>query len=261
MGKYGGATVKCEVCPDHVTHANSEIVGHKADGRCRCVHRRPTCQKKWRKQKAKLMAKWPELRSAQPAATPLVQEEAAVKVEATNAAQHPDPTPAAPAAPSLTLSLAEPPEKAHHRGGRGRSYRTPAALDERIAEHFRTRPWRRNAASALYMLLEVNAPELLTCDNGQKLPRQTFSSRCSAIVARACSGQPTGAMHPDEVKDVDALRADLVKARDEAAHWKRAHDLQRTASALAEEVVGIVAGLAYRIDVDTLRSVRDLLQK
>jgi len=260
MNKWGGSPVRCEVCKDHATHENSEVVGRKASGVCRVVHRRPACQKKWRKKAKELMARWPERRAAKSTAAVIVTAvdaapvAAVVRQEELKMAkpieQHTTSESVAPS--NLTLSLATPPVH------RGRKYLTAGALDDRIRSHFKTHPWQRNAALVLYSTIEATEPVLLRTTDGGVLPRTVFSSRCSTIVARMAN---SAAPHPDEVKDVDALRADLVKARDEAAHWKRAHDLQRTASALGEEVVGIVAGLVYRIDIDTLRTVRDLLRK
>lgn len=66
-GDRGGkSVVKCEVCPDHVGHSQSIVVGHKASGVVRVIHDRARCRKRWARNKDSIMARWPELRRPAP---------------------------------------------------------------------------------------------------------------------------------------------------------------------------------------------------
>ena len=226
MAKWGGAAVKCEVCRDHATHANSETVGHKPDHRPRVVHKRPACQRKWKARKDEIMATWTELRPAQP---PVATAEKEMHAMATQ---------------PLTIAPSNVPEPVKRP-----RLKLPAELDVVMAEWLGRNEWKRGAAVRLFAVIEATRPELLVDSEGHRITASAFGHRCLHIIGRM--NDPVAA----------AAKATDAQAKSEAdALGKALHD-QRTALRLGTEVIAGVMLLQSNVELDTLRTLVDLMRR
>lgn len=273
-GKGGKSPVVCEVCPDHVRHSMSIVVGHKLSGTPRVIHDRAKCRQRWARERDRIMARWPEhrtqvvvahpevVRALQQTSAPLAQfKPVAHMVAETGRVQElhgldpelPDALQIAKHALELdAISQAAqaarreqavaPTPTLHEPEKLSRKYTYKPELDVFIVEHFKRYAWRRGAAAALHVLLQNTHPDLLVDTRGVPITQGTLSSHVSSVLAK------------QTLKVQETTRQEAAKLGAEL----HAQQQQQAAELGGRIATGIMALVAAG-DVATLKAVADLM--
>jgi len=242
--KFGGGAVRCEVCKDKCTHQNCVVVGRKASGTARVVHKKPTCQREWKYTMNALMAEWPERREQQAeahnTAPPPTKPAPAKRREPPPPPAAPKPLKPAPVPAQKEAAVSTTQQTTHAR----HVMKWKPELTAWLLEEFVKEPWRRYWSTQRYRLLRASAPDLLLDTDGHLATPEAFSKMVARLalqqdaarsaVARAAKHEPPRPVPDAPERPVSGLRLVPVPPAKEAVDKAEFQRIMKERVALGE---------------------------